>query len=253
MERAYNHLFEKGAYARHRREFEMLKSGHLPRAFYRKRLLGRIEERLDARRLVEIGGGTGSFGVLARSRGWNYTDYDISEVAVGFARQLSLDAHRFSAGAVPPLAPRSVDLVVMWEVIEHVWNVHAYLRVIGESLRPGGAFLFSTPNYDQREYQSFLDEGFPSSPPIHLNFFTEESLRNSLRASGHFETPHIFKRRVYRPDPTFNDMLRSLRMALFLERPRKLYGIAYRNQAAAASEPAGESSRGAARPHGGTC
>ncbi len=229
LRQAYDHLFEKGDYAKHRREFELIKSGKTPRSMYRKLLLRRIEKTSSGRRLIEIGGGTGSFGVLARSRGWQYTDYDISEVAVGFARELSLDAHVFSVESIPPLAPQSVDAVVMWEVIEHVWDVHEYLRTIGEALRPGGVFIFSTPNYARRQYQRRLDEGNPSSPPIHLNFFTEESLRRSLSASGYFTKLSIVKRRFYQPSADLRGILECFKIAMFLEQPGTLFGTAYRS------------------------
>jgi hypothetical protein len=75
----YDRLFEKGEYERHRREFEMMKSGRKPKGFDRRLLLGRATNSARGRRLIETGGGTGSFGVLATSRGWSYTDYDISE------------------------------------------------------------------------------------------------------------------------------------------------------------------------------
>ena len=113
-------VFERGGYEQHRAEFELIKSGKPPHEFYRGRLLKRIQRMCNGRSLIEIGGGTGSFGVLVKSRGWNYVNYDISEVAVNFCRELSLEAYCFDGGSPPPLFPQSADAVVMWEVIEHV-------------------------------------------------------------------------------------------------------------------------------------
>ena len=79
--------------------------------FYRGRLLKRVEEMSSGRRLIEIGGGNGAFGVLATRRGWEYTNYDISEVAVTFCKELSLKTNLFSLGSLPPLSPQSADLV----------------------------------------------------------------------------------------------------------------------------------------------
>jgi SAM-dependent methyltransferase len=227
LNQAYDQLFEHGAYDAHRAEFQLLKSGKMPPNIYRGRLLKRLEALVQGRRLVEIGGGTGAFGVLAQSRGWRYTDYDISAAAIGFANELSLDARLFRLGDPPPLPAGSADVVVMWEVIEHVWDVHQYFTTIKDALKPGGVFLFSTPNYLRPVYRRALDQGksLGSIPPVHINFFTAVSLRKALAAAG-FTTFKVTKRRIYKPPATLHGALESLKVALCLAEPMTLIGIA---------------------------
>jgi SAM-dependent methyltransferase len=224
----YDQLFSDGggAYENHRASFEKMKAGGMPRIRFRSRLLKSVEAMCEGRRLIEIGGGTGSFGMLASSRGWRYTDFDISGVAVDFARKLSLDAHVFRAGDAPPLAPQSADVIAMWEVIEHVWNVNQYLQAIRDALRPGGVFLFSTPNYARRAYQASIGNGTSgSSPPVHINFFTKESLEKSLSACG-FTSVRIVRQRLHKPAPTLHSIVDNLRIALSLDESKTLYGVA---------------------------
>jgi 2-polyprenyl-3-methyl-5-hydroxy-6-metoxy-1,4-benzoquinol methylase len=222
--RSYDYLFEKGEYEQQRVEFETIKSGKMPPNFYRRRLLKRVERMCSGRTLVEIGGGTGAFGVLATSRGWEYTNYDISEVAVTFCKELSLKANLFNLGSLPPLSPQSADLVVMWEVIEHIWNLHGYLQAVRLALNREGVFLFSTPNYLLASYQKSDHWGPLAAPPVHMNFFTKDSLETCLRLCG-FKVYKVFKRRIYRPDWSLSSLTKSLRAAFFLDEPETLYGI----------------------------
>jgi 2-polyprenyl-3-methyl-5-hydroxy-6-metoxy-1,4-benzoquinol methylase len=234
LKRLYDDFFDGNEYAAHRREFELIQSGKIPYSFRRQALLTRLERICKGRELIEIGGGTGAFGVLAKSRGWNYIDYDISDTAVRFARELSLDARTFDSGDVPPVPPQSADATVMWEVIEHVWNLREYMEVIRDALRPGGMLLFSTPNFLQaRRRRSFTNNlGSSASasmditgPPIHVNFFTKSSLERMLTACG-FKPIDITTTRLYRPDSTVRSVLTFLRIVMFLESPHTLYGIA---------------------------
>jgi len=223
--RIYNGLFKDGDFEHHRAEFELIKSGRMPPNFYRRRLLKSVERICGGRTLVEIGGGTGAFGVMAANRGWQYTNYDISDVAVTFCRRLSLNANLFNAGSLPPLMPQSVDLIVMWEVVEHVWNLRGYLDHVRMALKPPGLFLFSTPNYLTPYYQNSNRWGPLAAPPIHVNFFTKESLETSLRMRG-FRQNRIFKRRIYRPQWSLRGVAKSIRCALYLDEPETLYGTA---------------------------
>jgi SAM-dependent methyltransferase len=229
LAQTYDEMFSGGDYARHRDEFEQLRAGRtLPQPF-RSRMLKRVERLSRGRSVVEIGGGSGAFGVLARSRGWSYRGYDVSGVAAGYARELGLDAHVFDGSSVPPLEPASADLVVMWEVIEHVWDVQEYFRVIHQALRPGGQFVCSTPNYLRPAYQRTDDWGVGMAPPVHLNFFTRESLQYALQRSG-FASVHVFKRRLFRPSSAAPQaLLQSARRLLSLEEPPTIYAVAARS------------------------
>lgn len=175
----YDSLFREGEYEQHRAEYEAIKGGKRVRSFYRSYLLKRIERSCRKGNMVEIGGGTGAFGVLAKSRGWKYVDYDISNVAVDYARKLGLKAFVFPVEEVPPLPRRSTDAVVMWEVIEHVWDVHGYLTTILESLKPNGVLILSTPNF---EFQSEYEKTRPvlCTPPRTHQFFHSTFTKSSL-------------------------------------------------------------------------
>jgi 2-polyprenyl-3-methyl-5-hydroxy-6-metoxy-1,4-benzoquinol methylase len=212
--RLYDELFSTGGYSQHREEFERLKAGQPVANAYRAHILRRIERRVKGRRLIEIGGGTGAFGVLARSRGWQYTSWDVSRSAVESARALSLDTRWFDPAGLPPYAPESADAVVMWEVIEHVWDVRSHLIAARRALGPGGIFVASTPNFMRKEYRASLAAGpNQSSPPIHVNFFTAESLAFALRSAG-FRAVRVVPRRLYRPAPTPRSIAQHALIAL---------------------------------------
>jgi SAM-dependent methyltransferase len=176
--------------------------------------------------MVELGGGTGAFGLMAIRRGWTYSNWDVSPRAVRCAQSLSLDARLFNPDAAPPLAPHCADAIVMWEVLEHVWDVHEYLRVIRQALAPRGLLALSTPHSLRRGYGELLARGASeSSPPVHLNFFTPESLEHVLRRAG-FSVVTIIQPRLCRPGPNVRSVVASVRIACRVDHPKTVYAIA---------------------------
>ncbi|GAP18812.1 class I SAM-dependent methyltransferase [Levilinea saccharolytica] len=229
VKKIYDELFSVGGYDQHREEFRLIKQGKVPRSPYRHLLLKFIETRLKGRKMLEIGGGIGSFGVYAESRGWDYTDFDVSEAAVNFAHDLGIKSNCFSSANPPSLPSAEYDLVVMWEVIEHVYDVKGYLDEIYRTLKPGGMYLLSTPNYYRTAYQK-SDFGILGSPPVHINFFTKKALESILTESG-FEKVNVYKRRLYFPTKlSFRESKTIFQRLLALEESPTLIGIARKPQ-----------------------
>jgi len=220
----YNGLFDGDVYQQHRMKYERLARGRKPHRPYDSWLLRKAEKRCQGRRMVEIGGGNGEFGLIAQSRGWKYIDFDISEVAVQWVRSLKLKAQTIE-GDVPNIPKGSADLVVMWEVIEHIWNVAEYLAAISNALGPNGVLLLSTPNWFRSCYQRSNDLG-ASGPPIHINFFSPESLQATLFLTG-FHSVNLVPRRLWRPSSlSARAVIRSIKMLLGTEAPPTLYALA---------------------------
>lgn len=227
LQRTYDNLFESGGYEQHRDEHHALLTGNSVKRPYQAKILRTIERLEPGKTLVEIGGGTGAFGVLASSRGWHYCDYDVSQAAVDFVRSLRLNAEHFDENELPPLTSNSTDVIVMWEVLEHIWPVHQYLVRLREALRPNGLVIISTPNLKRRGYMDSLSKPGLGSPPIHLNFFTRTSLDTALRAAG-FTQIDFISRRLYRPQLNFQSIVRHVKIALGVEATKTLYVIARR-------------------------
>lgn len=222
----YDELFARGGYEAHRREHEALLRGERRCGHYRRRLLRLVESRVEGRTMLELGGGTGAFGVEAASRGWSYVDHDIAPRAVDSVRELGLEARRVAPHVFPDVSEGSVDAVVMWEVIEHVWPIHELLVAARRALAPGGVLVVSTPNWRRPGYQRSDRWGPLSSPPVHLGFFTAESLATVLRAAG-FGRVRTWTRRLYAPwPPSARALRRSVRLALGLDAGPTVYALA---------------------------
>lgn len=77
-----------------------------------------------------------------------------------------------------PLADGAFDLVVSFQVIEHVWDVAGYLRSMRRVLRPGGELIVSTPNR-----LTFTPGSDVPVNVFHHREFTGAELADELRAA----------------------------------------------------------------------
>src|SRR6201992_2367143 len=72
-------------------------------------------------------------------------DYDQTTVAHVRARYPRVEVRHGNLAELP-LADASVDVVVNFQVIEHLWNQTQFVRECARVLRPSGLLMVSTPN-----------------------------------------------------------------------------------------------------------
>lgn len=106
-----------------------------------------ILDRCRHRAVLEAGSGEGYGANLISTVATAVTcvDYDLSAVEHTRARYSHLEIHQANLIDLP-LPDSSVDTVVNFQVIEHLWDQQAFISECLRVLRPGGELLISTPN-----------------------------------------------------------------------------------------------------------
>ncbi|WP_260868794.1 class I SAM-dependent methyltransferase [Gordonia sihwensis] len=106
-----------------------------------------ILDHCAGRDVLEAGSGEGYGASMIAARAKSVTCVDYDEQAVDHTRRRypELVVHRGNLIDLP-LADGSVDVVVNFQVIEHLWDQSAFVAECHRVLRPGGVLLISTPN-----------------------------------------------------------------------------------------------------------
>ena len=76
------------------------------------------------------------------------------------------------------------DAVVMWDVIEHLWDPMTAMRTVARLLRPGGRLCLSTPNAGSAMARLLGRRWAFMTPPEHLGFFNQQSMARLLDSAG---------------------------------------------------------------------
>ena len=107
----------------------------------------RLADRCAGRDVLEAGCGEGYGADLIAdlARRVIGLDYDESAVAHVRARYPRVEMHHGNLAELP-LADCAVDVVVNFQVIEHLWDQGQFVAECLRVLRPGGVLLMSTPN-----------------------------------------------------------------------------------------------------------
>jgi 2-polyprenyl-3-methyl-5-hydroxy-6-metoxy-1,4-benzoquinol methylase len=98
--------------------------------------------------VLEVGCGEGRGIALMMPKATSFTAVDKIEEALEKLRA-QYPAAKFIGTNIPPLtalADNSYDVVVTFQVIEHIEDDHLFLKEIQRVLKPGGVALVTTPN-----------------------------------------------------------------------------------------------------------
>jgi SAM-dependent methyltransferase len=135
-------------------------------------------------RLLEVGCGYGFFLSEIRSKVDTAIGLEPGAARQNFAKnELRLDVRSppLSTAGIPP---GSIDLACAFHVLEHIDRPIPFLTEIRDALRPGGLLVVEVPNFADlyvrlsAPYRAFH---FQSA---HLVYFTPETLRHVVEASG---------------------------------------------------------------------
>lgn len=167
-----------------------------PLAGERLRILFGCMESADVRSALEVGCGRGEVVAHLRERGVDALGMDISETAVRLASRRHPDC-RFASHPVEarpwPGGAAAYDLVVSFEVIEHLLEPRCLLEGAHEVLRSGGYLALTTPFHGLIKNVALVVRGFDhhfDADGPHIRFFSDGMLGRMLDETG-FEVVRV--------------------------------------------------------------
>jgi 2-polyprenyl-3-methyl-5-hydroxy-6-metoxy-1,4-benzoquinol methylase len=133
--------------------------------------------------ILDIGCGTGSFISSMKQNGWQVKGLEPDEAARKKGEELygllSAPVEQFYM-----LPPQSFDVITMWHVLEHVHELHAYVRQLKLLLKPGGKIFIAVPNYTSADAEHYKEHWAAYDVPRHLYHFSPQSMRTLIEQYG---------------------------------------------------------------------
>lgn len=113
--------------------------------------------------VLEIGFGNGSFLSYGREQGWNVTGTELDPELVTAGQALGFAV--FPADHIDDIPDRSIDLIAMFDVLEHIPQdgIVGFLSSLKAKLRPGGVMILRFPNAD-----SWIGNPLQNGDPTHV-------------------------------------------------------------------------------------
>lgn len=133
--------------------------------------------------LIDIGCGRGYFLDEASKRGWSCFGIDFSPKAISFGKDiLKLDLEQ--ADIYSFTTNKKFDVVILNQVIEHVYTPHRLLEKCYSILREQGIIYIATPNIESISARVLKNRFDHFIPPEHLGYFSRQTLTNLLEEIG---------------------------------------------------------------------
>ncbi|MGE9033423.1 class I SAM-dependent methyltransferase [Leptospira interrogans] len=146
-------------------------------------------------KILDVGCGLGFFvkRIIDQKPNWEAIGYEISEKAVQFAKDKNGLKNVFS-GIVQNsgIKKGSLDIITLWDVIEHIPKPHSLLEYLHSLLKPGGILFLQTPNFPIQLFKAKLKvmlkgmrtDGHYLEAKDHINDYTEKTMKMLAKQTG---------------------------------------------------------------------
>jgi 2-polyprenyl-3-methyl-5-hydroxy-6-metoxy-1,4-benzoquinol methylase len=125
--------------------------------------------------LLDIGCGTGAFLSTMKTAGWGITGLEPDFTARKKAEELYA-IHSLEPDMLFELKPASYHAITMWHVLEHVHELHDYIKQLGVLLAPNGKIFIAVPNYTSKDAAIYAAHWAAYDVPRHLYHFSPAAM-----------------------------------------------------------------------------
>ncbi|MBI2576224.1 class I SAM-dependent methyltransferase [Candidatus Woesearchaeota archaeon] len=163
-------------------------------------------------KILEIGCGCGALANHLAAQGYDIAPIELSRSAIRVGKKMfpglriipmSGDNLKFKDG--------SFDVVLSFDVLEHIPNTSRHLEEVARVLRDGGKYIFQTPNKITNRLAAFVYNALSGQKrwgtDYHCSLHTYPRLRNALLQKG-------FQPRFYKMSPVNSHTLRRIQGGL---------------------------------------
>lgn len=142
-------------------------------------------------RILEIGCGIGTIVSELAGQGYDVRGTDISRVAIEYGRAkypgVRLDVQ---PAEELPYESGTFDVVLSFDLFEHIARIDLHVAQVNRVLKPGGYYLFQTPNKWSNAIFETLSHKTLKWRRVHPSLHTPGQLRRRLARHG-FETRFV--------------------------------------------------------------
>ena len=133
--------------------------------------------------ILDIGCGTGAFLQTMQAADWSITGLEPDAVARTKAAEL-YNIQPQEPGRLFELPAASFNAITMWHVLEHVHELHAYIKQIANLLAANGKAFIAVPNYTSKDADIYKAYWAAYDVPRHLYHFSPQSMEKLLSIHG---------------------------------------------------------------------
>lgn len=138
-----------------------------------------VKPYLGTQGLLDVGCGTGSFLGVVQQNGHIIQGVEPSAIA----RQ-SIPKSTPIVSSLDELQGTTFDVITLWHVIEHVYQLEETLRKLKSLMSPGAALFLAVPNHESADAKKYAEAWAAYDVPRHLWHFNRKSMAALLHKEG---------------------------------------------------------------------
>ncbi len=145
------------------------------------------------KRILEIGSGRGAMVNELIKQGYNVTGTEVNQEYMDYAKD------EYDVALVPistattelPFSSESFDIVMSFDVFEHIPQTKKHIAEVKRILAPGGSYLLCTPNkLTNIPFEVWKEKSFTKYKSYHCSLHTYWQIRECFHRAG-FETRFV--------------------------------------------------------------
>lgn len=130
--------------------------------------------------VLDIGAGTGDFLEVLKKGKWTVEGIEPNEKAKSLAEKKGLALYT----EISEVGDRLFDVITMWHVLEHVYDLTDQIVWIKNHLKKNGTAFIAVPNFESYDAQHYQEYWAAYDVPRHLYHFSEMAIKMLFEEEG---------------------------------------------------------------------